>query len=64
MRIAKPILMVSTPLGAGLGLFEAFRVGRWLGLLMIVLIGAIVAFSVLTVNRIRDDRRNTAQHTG
>ena len=43
---------------------NARRVQRLLYGLMIVLIGAIVAFSVLTVNRLRDDRRNTAQHTG
>ena len=38
MRIAKPILLVSTPVGVAFGLIEAWRVGAWLGTLMLVLL--------------------------
>lgn len=57
MRIAKPLLLVSTPIGVAFGIVEAWRVGAWLGALMIALVGVIGGFAVLTVRRIREDRR-------
>lgn len=56
MRIAKPILMVSTPVGVGWGLYEAAKVRWWLGLLMGVLVTVIGLFFWLTVSRIRRER--------
>jgi hypothetical protein len=56
MRIAKPILLVSTPIGVTFGLIEAWRVGAWLGTLMLVLISVLGGFSWLTVRRIRAER--------
>jgi hypothetical protein len=56
MRIAKPILLVSTPVGVAFGLLEAWRVGAWLGTLMLALIGVLSGFSWLTVRRIRAER--------
>jgi hypothetical protein len=53
MRIAKPILLVSTPIGMAFGLIEAWRVGAWLGTLMLVLLSALSGFAWLTVRRIR-----------
>jgi hypothetical protein len=53
MRIAKPILLVSTPVGVAFGLIEAWRVGAWLGTLMLVLLSALSGFAWLTVHRIR-----------
>ena len=58
MRIAKPILLVTTPIGVGWGLYEAWKVGWWLGTLMAVLIGLLSLFSALTVQRIRRERRD------
>ena len=58
MRIAKPILLVTTPIGVGWGLYEASKVGWWLGMLMAVLIGLLSLFSALTVRRIRRERRD------
>jgi amino acid permease len=58
MRIAKPILLVTTPIGVGWGLYEAWKVGWWLGMLMAVLIGLLSLFSALTVRRIRRERRD------
>lgn len=57
MRIAKPLLLVSTPVGVGLGFFEAWRVGWWLAALMAAMIGLLGFFSALTVRRIRAERR-------
>lgn len=56
MRIAKPILLVSTPIGVTFGLIEAWRVGAWLGTLMLALLGVLSGFSWLTVRRIRSER--------
>ncbi len=56
MRIAKPVLLVSTPIGVAWGLFEAWKVRWWLGLLMAALVGVIGLFSWMTVRRIRLDR--------
>jgi len=56
MRIAKPILLVSTPVGVAFGLIEAWRVGAWLGTLMLALLSVLGGFAWLTVRRIRADR--------
>jgi len=57
MRIAKPILLVSTPIGVAWGLYEASRVGWWLAALMAALLTVLSAFSAMTVRRIVAERR-------
>ncbi len=57
MRIAKPILLVSTPIGVIWGIVEAYRFRPVLALLMSVLIGVISAFMWLTVRTIRREQR-------
>jgi hypothetical protein len=59
MRIAKPMLLVLTPIGVGWGLVEAWRFHWWLAVLMGVLVGVISLFMWMTVKRIRDERRQT-----
>lgn len=61
MRIAKPMLMVTTPLGVMLGLREAWRVGWWLAALMLAMLSVLTAFSTLTLRRIRTDARRDAE---
>ncbi len=56
MRTAKPLLPVSTPIGVGWGLLEAWRVGWWLGTLMLVLVTVVGGFGALTVWRVYKDR--------
>lgn len=56
MRIAKPILLVSTPLGVGWGVIEAARFHLWLAALMVVLVGVIALLFWMTVRRIRAER--------
>jgi hypothetical protein len=62
MRIAKPILIVATPLGVLAGLWEAYRVAGGLVFLMLALVLVIAAgftHVVLTVRReSRADRAN------
>ena len=56
MRIAKPILLVSTPLGVGIGLFEAYRLAGGLVLLMIAMLGTLGAAMGSVVSTIRRER--------
>lgn len=56
VRTAKPLLLTTTPIGIGLGLIEASRVGSWLLALMLVLLSFIGAATWYTVTRIRRER--------
>lgn len=57
MRIARPILLVSTPIGVALGLREAWRLaGPGMAVLMGVMIAVIGGFIWMTVRRIRKER--------
>ncbi|HEV7605864.1 MAG TPA: hypothetical protein VGO61_00885 [Steroidobacteraceae bacterium] len=59
MRIAKPMLLVLTPIGVAWGLVEAARFHWWLAVLMGTLVSVISAFMWMTVKRIRDERKRT-----
>jgi hypothetical protein len=51
MRIAKPLLLITTPIGVLAGLREAWRFHWWLALLMALLLAVISVFIGLTVRR-------------
>ena len=54
MRIAKPMLLITTPIGVAFGIYEAFRLAGGLAFLMIALvsvIGAAMATVAVTVRR-------------
>jgi hypothetical protein len=54
MRIAKPILLVSTPLGVLGGLHEAYRLAGGMVILMAMMVGLMsvaIASVVLTIRR-------------
>jgi hypothetical protein len=54
MRIARPILLVSTPVGVLFGLREAWRLaGPGLALLMLAMLAVVGGFSWMTVRTIR-----------
>ncbi len=57
MRTAKPILLVTTPLGVAWGLVEAWRFHWWLAVLMGGLLGVISLFMWSIVKRIRAERQ-------
>jgi len=56
MRIAKPLMLVMTPIGLVWGLIEAARFHWWLAVLMGVLLGVIGLFIGSVVSRIRRER--------
>ena len=56
MKIAKPLLLVSTPIGVGMGLYEAFRLAGGLVLLMAAMVatlGAAMGSVIMTIRRER-----------
>jgi hypothetical protein len=59
MKIAKPMLLVMTPIGVGWGLVEAWRFRPILAMLMGLLLGVISLFVWLTVRTVRNERRNS-----
>jgi hypothetical protein len=56
MRIAKPMLLVTTPVGVVWGVYEAARFHLWLAALMTLLVGVVGSFFWMTVARIRRER--------
>jgi hypothetical protein len=60
LRIAKPLLLTTTPIGVGFGLYEAAKVGTWLLALMILLLSVVSVATWITVRRIRLDRAGDA----
>jgi hypothetical protein len=59
MKIAKPILLVMTPIGVGWGLVEAWRFRPILAMLMALLLAVISLFIWLTVRTIRKEREGS-----
>jgi hypothetical protein len=57
MRIAKPLLMVTTPVGVAWGLYEGWRLAGGLVFLMAALIGLIGVAMGSVVLTIRRERR-------
>jgi len=57
VRIARPILLVSTPIGVAFGLREAWRLaGPGMAVLMAMLLTIVSAFIWMTVRTIRRER--------
>jgi zinc transporter ZupT len=57
MRIAKPILAITTPVGVAVGLYEAWRFGPHLAVLMAIMMAVVAGFVLYTVRRIRAEQR-------
>ncbi len=57
MKIAKPLLLISTPIGVVAGLREAWRFHGWLAVLMAVLLAVVAAFFVMTWRVIQRESR-------
>jgi uncharacterized membrane protein YqjE len=57
VRIARPILLVTTPVGVIFGIREAYRLaGPRMALLMVAMLAIVGAFAWWTVHRIRQER--------
>jgi hypothetical protein len=58
MKIAKPLLLTTTPIGVVWGIVEANRFHTWLAVLMVVLIGFVSLCIGLTVRIIRREQNS------
>ena len=59
MRIAKPILLVSTPVGLLLGLYEGYRLAGGLVVLMAAMVGVLAVAAATVISTIRREQRAT-----
>jgi hypothetical protein len=59
VRIAKPLLLTTTPIGMAFGLLEAWRFRPVLALLMLTLFAVLGLATFLTIRRIRRDERES-----
>lgn len=60
MRIAKPLLLITTPIGLAYGLYEGYRLAGGLVIVMaamICVVGVAMGSIVLTIRRERDAER-------
>ncbi|MEJ0006270.1 MAG: hypothetical protein WDM77_07760 [Steroidobacteraceae bacterium] len=57
MRIAKPILLVSTPIGVVLGLVEGYRLAGGLVVLMAALLGMVSVAAGTVVRTVRREQK-------
>lgn len=69
MRIAKPLLLITTPIGLAFGLYEAHRLAGGLVFIMAALIavmGVAMASVVMTIRRERkkEQERDAAKNDG
>jgi len=57
MQIAKPLLLISTPIGVVIGVHEAFRLAGGLAFLLIAMLGLLSAAIGSVVVTIRREQR-------
>jgi len=57
MRIAKPMLLVTTPIGLIFGIYEGFRLAGGLAFLMIALVSLISVAMATVVATVRREKR-------
>ncbi len=61
MRIAKPLLLITTPIGIAFGLYEAWRLAGGLVFLMVALLSLITVAMLSVVRTVRRERREEEQ---
>jgi hypothetical protein len=57
MRIAKPMLLITTPIGVGFGIYEGYRLAGGLVFLMVALVSFIGICMATVVATVRRERR-------
>lgn len=67
MKIAKPLLLIATPIGLAFGLYEAHRLAGGLVFIMaalITVIGVAMASVVMTIRRERREEERKSRESG
>lgn len=57
MKIAKPLLMITTPIGVVAGLYECVRLAGGLVIVMLAMVGVMLAALVTVVATVRREAR-------
>jgi hypothetical protein len=57
MRIAKPMLLITTPIGLGFGIYEGYRLAGGLVFLMVALVAFISVCFATVVFTVRREKR-------
>jgi len=57
MRIAKPMLLITTPIGLAFGIYEGYRLAGGLVFLMIALVSLITVAMATVVATVRREKR-------
>jgi hypothetical protein len=60
MRIAKPLLLIITPLGLAEGFYECYRLAGGLLFLMVAMVGVMVVALASVISTIRREERQSA----
>jgi hypothetical protein len=58
MKIAKPMLLVTTPIGVALGIYEGYQLAGGLVILMIAMLLVIATAMITVVLTIRRERKD------
>jgi hypothetical protein len=59
MKIARPLLMVTTPIGLAEGFYECYRLAGGLLFLMVAMVGVMVVALASVVTTIRREERQS-----
>ena len=60
MKIAKPLLLATTPIGLIEGFYECYRLAGGLLFLMVAMVGVMVVAMVSVISTIRREERQSA----
>jgi hypothetical protein len=60
MKIAKPLLLIATPIGLADGFYECYRLAGGLLFLMVAMVGVMVVALASVVTTIRREERQSA----
>jgi Tfp pilus assembly protein PilN len=60
MKIAKPLLLIATPIGLADGFYECYRLAGGLLFLMVAMVGVMVVALASVVTTIRREQRQSA----
>jgi hypothetical protein len=61
MKIAKPLLLIATPIGLADGFYECYRLAGGLLFLMVAMVGVMVVALASVVATIRREERQSAK---
>jgi hypothetical protein len=61
MRIAKPLLLVTTPIGVAEGLYECYKLAGGLLFLMVAMVGVMCVALATVVSTIRREEREARE---